>query len=272
MSPKSPTHGECKLCHVTGELRDSHFIPKAAYKIIKESEGESPVVVNAEVSLQSDSQMRDHVLCAQCEERFNKNGESWVMKYCSRNAEGFKLKELIDASKPLTGNGLKVYSAALIPEIDLEQLTYFASSIVWRAAVHKWKLGKKRIEPIYLGTYREELRRYLLGETPFPKNAVVWVSVIPEEKLWNVFIPPYGEKVNQCKRYKFPFLGMSFMVFLGNQIDSTFREMCTLRSEKHFIYTGDPSTEMIIRDFGRVVAKSRPVGSLKNSLEDNSSE
>jgi len=272
MSPRSPTHGECKLCYATGELRDSHFIPKAAYKIIKESEGESPVVVNAEVSLQSDSQMKDYVLCPQCEERFNKNGESWVMKYCSRNAEGFKLKELIDASKPLGGNGLKVYSAALIPEIDLDQITYFASSIVWRAAVHKWKLGKKRIEPIYLGPYREELRRYLLGETHFPKNAVVWVSVIPEEKLWNVFIPPYGEKVNQCKRYKFPFLGISIMVFLGNQIDSTFRDMCTLRSEKHFIYTGDPSTEMIIRDFGRVVAKARPVGSLKNSLEDTCSE
>lgn len=99
MSPKSPTLGQCKLCHATGELRDSHFIPKAAYKIIKESEGESPIVVNAEVSLQSDSQMKDYVLCAQCEERFNKNGESWVMKYCSRNAEGFNLKELIERLK-----------------------------------------------------------------------------------------------------------------------------------------------------------------------------
>lgn len=267
MSSKSPTHGECKLCHATGELRDSHFIPKAAYKIIKESEGEAPVVVTADVSIQTDSQMRDYVFCRQCEERFNKNGESWVMKYCSRNAEGFKLKELIDASKPIAGNGLRVYSVADTPEIDVDKLTYFASSIIWRAAMHKWRLGKKRVEPIYLGTYREELRLYLLGLTPFPKNAVVWVSVIPEEKLWNVLIPPYGEKVNQCMRYKFPFLGISFIVFLGNQIDSAFRDMCTLRSEKQFIYTGDPSTEMIVRDFGRVVAKSRPVGSLKSSFE-----
>jgi len=57
MSSSNPTHGECKLCHATGELRDSHFIPKAAYKIIKESQGESPVVVNAEVSLQTDNQI-----------------------------------------------------------------------------------------------------------------------------------------------------------------------------------------------------------------------
>jgi hypothetical protein len=272
MSSNSPTRGECKLCHTIGELRDSHFIPKAAYKIIKQSEDESPVVVNAEVGLQTDSQMKDYVLCPQCEERFNKNGESWVMKYCSRNAEGFRLKKLIAASKPLAGNGLKVYSAALLPEIDLNQLTYFASSILWRAAVHKWKIAKKTVEPIYLGPYREELRRFLLAETLFPQKAVIWVSIVPEEKLWNVFIPPYGEKVEQCTRYKFVFLGISFMLFFGSQIDSVFREMCTLRSEKHFIYTGEPSTEMITRDFGRVVAKSRPVGSLRNVFEGNKSK
>ena len=107
MSPESIIRGECRLCCVTGELRDSHFIPKAAYKIIKESEGESPVVVNAEVSFQTDRQIKDHVLCPKCEERFNKNGENWVMKYCSRNDDGFKLKELIDKSKPI-GNVLLV--------------------------------------------------------------------------------------------------------------------------------------------------------------------
>jgi len=54
---------------------------------------------------------------------------------------------LLDASKPLAGNGLKVYSAALLPEIDLEQLTYFASSIVWRAAVHKWRRTETGVRP-----------------------------------------------------------------------------------------------------------------------------
>ena len=96
MSTNITTQGECRLCRATGELRVSHFMPKAAYKIIKESDGESPVVVNADVSLQTDRQMKDYVLCPKCEERFNKNGENWVMKYCSRNADGFKLKELIE--------------------------------------------------------------------------------------------------------------------------------------------------------------------------------
>jgi hypothetical protein len=210
--------------------------------------------------------MKDYVLCAQCEERFNKNGESWVMKYCSRNAEGFKLKELIDASKPSASNGLKVYSAADIPDIDVDELTYFAASIVWRAAVHNWKLGKKRIERIYLGSYSEELRQYLLGETSFPKNAVVWISIIPDENFWNTFTAPYGEKVNQCWRYKFQFLGISFMLFLGKLIDPEFRSMCTLRSEKKFVYVADEANEMVIRDFGRVIAKSKPVGVLAKRL------
>lgn len=260
--------GQCKLCHSTGELLDSHFIPRAAYKLIQQSDKEPPIAVRSTITLQTNEQITDYVFCAACEDRFNKNGEAWVMKYCARSADEFRLKQLIDDSKPIAGNGLKVYSAAQIPQINVEKLAYFAASIIWRAAIHNWRFGKQEIRRFYLGTrYMEELRQYLLGESSFPQNSVVWVSIISEPKLWGSFVAPYGEKFNQCWRYKFPFLGISFMFFLGKLIDPQIRSMCTLRSERKLLYTGDQDNEMVIRDLGRVISKSRPVGSLRKRIE-----
>jgi len=252
--------GVCKLCLLQSELQDSHFLPKSAYKLIQQSENEPPVVIKHTVTLQTNEQMRDYVLCRKCEQLFNENGERWVMEHCFRNDGGFKLKNFIEASSPVMGNGLKVYSAAAIPQIDVEKLAYFVTSVVWRASIHDWKSGKDRIRRLYLGKYTEELRRYLLGETPFPENAAVWVSIIPEPGLWMTASPPYGERLNECWRYKLPFLGISFMFFLGARIDQTIRRMCTLRSPEKFVYMGDVASEMVIRDFGRLIVKSRPVG------------
>jgi hypothetical protein len=161
------------------------------------------------------------------------------MGHCHRAGQGFRLKDLIDAAKPVGVIGLKVYAAAGIPQINVEKLTYFIASIMWRGAAHEWKSGRDKIRRLFLGSrYEEELRRYLLGEAAFPQNAALWVSVIPESGLWNTVSAPYGERLNQCWRYKFIFLGVTFMFFLGARIDPIIRKMCTYRSEEHFIFYG----------------------------------
>jgi hypothetical protein len=184
------------------------------------------------------------------------------MKHCSRNEDGFKLKELLDATKPLFENKLTVYSAAAAPKIDLDKLGYFVASVLWRASVHEWKSGKDRIGRLYLGKYTEELRRYLLGGTTLPQNLVVWVSIVPDQKLWSAATPPYGDRMNKCWEYRFPFLGIHFTIFLGARIDPVIRQMCSIRSKEKFIFSGEPAAEMVIRDFGGLISKSRPVGAL----------
>lgn len=263
MSPSHPNIGICKLCHSRGELRDSHFIPKSAYRLILRSEGTPPVVIKPTVAMQTNEQVRDYVLCQTCEQRFNESGEQWVMEHCYRDGQGFKLKDLIDSTEPVMGNGLKMYSASGIPQINVEKLTYFIASIMWRGAIHEWKSGKDKIRRVYLAKYTKELQSYLLGEAAFPQNAVLWVSIIPDSKLWNTVSPPYGEKLNQCWRYKFIFLGISFMFFLGARIDPIIRRTCIYRSPEKFIFMGDETSEMVIRDFGKLIRQSRPVGSLK---------
>lgn len=254
--------GTCKLCLSEAELQDSHLLPKAAYRIIQESDGDPPVITKPTVSMHTNEQMRDYVLCRDCEQRFSRNGEQWVMEHCFRNEAGFKLKELLDSSTPLMENKLTVYSAAAVPKIDMDRLTYFAASVLWRASIHDWKSGKDKVRRLYLGKYTEELRHYLLGETTFPKNVVIWLSVIPEQKLWCAATPPYGDRMNECWEYRFPFLGIFFTIFLGARIDPVIRHMCSFRSVEQFVFSGEPATEMVIRDYGGLIAKSRPVGAL----------
>jgi hypothetical protein len=256
----SPVQGVCKLCHSAGELRRSHFIPAGAYRLIQESLGEPPVVIKQALTIQKNEQATAHILCPKCEDRFNENGERWVLDHCYRVGEGFKLKSLIDGTEPVMGNGLKVYSAVGIPEIEVGKLAYFVASILWRGSVHEWRSGKETIRTPSLGSkYEEDVRRYLLGEASFPDDAAVWVSIIPNENLWSAVCIPYGEKMQQFWRYKFIFLGIVFMFFLGKLSSYTVRRACSFRSPEQFIFVGDETSDMVIRDFGRLIVKSKRI-------------
>ena len=59
--------------------------------------------------------------------------------------------------------------------IDTEWLAYFALSLVWRAAVHDWAFpdGSKSTR-LVLGSYEEQIRGYLLGDSPFPAHALLF--------------------------------------------------------------------------------------------------
>ena len=73
--------GECRLCKLTAELKNSHFIPAAFYKAAKRSDPnqEDPIVVTKNVVLQTSKQATAHLLCGECEDRFNKSGEKWTL-------------------------------------------------------------------------------------------------------------------------------------------------------------------------------------------------
>ena len=255
----------CKLCRSSSELLESHYIPKAAYKIISRINQSPPVIVGDNVAIQSGKQMTDRLLCPACEDRFNKNGEGWVLSHCFRGDDDFKLKSLIQTQTALWGNDrIQAYSAAAVPEIETEKLVYFAASIIWRGAVHQWKLDRIPTTLLEIGPkYKEELRLYLLGEASFPTNAVVWVSVIPTAGLSHTFTPPFGEKdQRQFWKYRFTLLGITFIFLLGNRLDWEARLMCTYRSPEKWIYSGTDVSDNLIRDLAPSMRTARPVGSL----------
>ena len=111
------------------------MLPKAGYRLLQKSQGGAPPVLIKAVTMVKDEQVHAHLLCSNCEERFNDCGESWVLQHCNRFDEGFELHNLVTAARPeFESEGLKVYAGAQIAGIDSAKLAYFAMSAFWRAS------------------------------------------------------------------------------------------------------------------------------------------
>jgi hypothetical protein len=55
---------------------------------------------------------------------------------------------------------------------SVEAISYFAASMFWRASVHDW--NNRADEPIQLGPYEEQFRKYLMEESDFPVDCALW--------------------------------------------------------------------------------------------------
>lgn len=257
--------GTCKLCGQSEvALRDSHLLPKAAYRLLaRTQDGDAPIVTNSNVAIATNEQVRGYVFCEQCEARLNKNGEAWTLNHCFRESQGFALREALEAETPVFDNGpeLKVWAAAEIASIDPSQLIYFASSIFWRRSVHEWKSGKKAIVSLQLSKkYESQFREFLLGNNQFPENAVLWLNVISDENLYNYFTFPYGGKEKDYWRYQFQFLGLAFTLYLGSLVPVTVRQYCFVRSAKRYITMSKAADNMVLTHARKLQSKSKPIG------------
>lgn len=73
---------DCALCLKPNvDLLNSHYIPKGLYKVLRKPllKNPNPVRVSRSMALLTTEQTSDYLLCAECEKRFNLNGEKWVI-------------------------------------------------------------------------------------------------------------------------------------------------------------------------------------------------
>jgi hypothetical protein len=80
--------------------------------------------------------------------------------------------------------------------IDTDQLSYFALSIVWRAAVHQWTMAfGDKSTVVHLGTTEQPTRDFLLGNAVFPPDVMVWSLVCADTASIRTFLlPTYAHK------------------------------------------------------------------------------
>jgi hypothetical protein len=222
--------GVCKLCLREKDLQSSHFLPAATYKSLlnPEETNPSPYLMSETKTVESSRQIKDYVLCGDCERLFNDNGERWVLARMA--AEGkFPLREMLRKAIPIRSiPGLTTYAAGTIAEIDVDKLEYFALSVFWRAAVHDWKpIFGEKYERLELGPYRERLREFLFGIAPFPSNVITMVSVYEEEEfVRSMFLPSAGTpRREEGRPYSFLIPGIQFSMVLGNRLRAESREL-----------------------------------------------
>jgi len=193
--------GTCKLCTLTKDLQESHLMPRALYRMARGSGAngnQDPHVLTAKVRKPTSHQIKDYVLCRDCEQRFSTNGEDYVMRLVTKRNGQFPLLDILKAkATPLRGKKWTAYTTAQTPDLDRSKIAYFALSVFWRASIHTWEQESGEKQRIDLGKkYNEEIRRYLLVETPIPKNATLLVAACTDEESQKTFyVPEENEKV-----------------------------------------------------------------------------
>lgn len=227
--------GTCKLCLKECTIQDSHLIPAAAFARIRAAEknpSRHPIVITRSTSVRTSDQPRAYLLCADCEDRFNRWGERPVLSLSANSLFGdtarFPLLERLQLSMgKRTAIGFR-YSATRTG-IDTDVLAYFALSLAWRAAVAEWrgKLGSS-IAKVDLGTTEEPIRLFLLHNKPFPDHVAIIVHVCSDRISHGILLPPsltvglYGPST------EVHVLGINYFVFTGLDIDPTIRQMCCI--------------------------------------------
>ena len=262
--------GKCALCLQTADLQDSHFLPKAFYKLARNAgdKNPNPIIVNPNVAMKTSQQASDHLLCAVCEDRFNKGGESWITQHCWRSETNFPLHFALKAAMPgYASNDFSVYKAVEIPGVDVGKLTYFAMSVFWRGAVHQFGpiAGHKPVK-LELGPYAEELRQFLLGTAGFPADIVLAVTVnsTPATGKNEMMVFPWlKDHRPNMRQFSFVIPGVTFQMFTGKGITKAVRDMCIVRSPANYIYMAPSMEEANMTNMARLLAKSRPVGNLR---------
>ncbi|MDA9524135.1 hypothetical protein XI06_28620 [Bradyrhizobium sp. CCBAU 11434] len=196
----------------------------------------NPFIHGAERSLQTSKQAQQHLLCSDCEQRFSKRGEAWVMSHCWRSVGEFRIQQILFKSNPIIANDtLKIYAGSAIPKLDMDKLVYFGASVFWRAAVCEWSLSSERIN-IQLGGYREELRRYLLDEAMFPRNVVLHIGVSALSGTLDACLFPKSSRTKTgIHRHRFIIPGMYFTMLAGSKISDNERFLCAAQSSGRHI-------------------------------------
>jgi hypothetical protein len=258
-----PLIGVCMLCQQARELRESHFVPKALYRLLRavgSLRKPDPVLLTAAGRQQTSFQATAYLLCADCEERFDRNGEEWVMRHCYRGRDRFRLRTLLEQSAPVDSwpDGV-VSCASAVSEVDIERLVYFCTSVFWRAAVRDWESSGQKYEAISLGAkYQKEIRQYLLGNSDFPKNAVVTIIVSQLKRPALVFNFPDTVRVESSHCHTLHIPGIAFQLLLGNQVLHESAETCTLRSPLHPIFVCKDGDARVQRNILKLMGKAAP--------------
>jgi hypothetical protein len=253
--------GVCALCRNTRELLDSHFLPKALYRLLRANEKRNPHPARLTSSgrQQTAFQASSHLLCAECESRFDQNGENWVMRHCYRGRGVFRLRAFLESINPSEVDAkIQTYSALLVPTIDIGRLVYFSTSVFWRASVQDWYVEGLRYTAIRLGEkYQEQIRLFLLGKAHFPDNAAVMVALSQLRTPALVFGFPDTVRVESgyCHRLHIP--GIDFLMTVGKKLDEE-HLTCILHSPTHPIFVCGDGDARAQREVLKLMGKVAP--------------
>jgi hypothetical protein len=226
----------CPLCEqptAPGDLRKSHFIPKAFYYVGKKKLQFATRAAKGEVH----KHIKNVLLCKACELRLDQNGESEVTRVLApKVVDGFPLHEKLRLALPRESHPeLDRFSGDDLG-IDMDKFAYFALSLVWRASAHDWEMPDGNILPrVQMGDFEPPIREYLMGGE-FPPDTAVIVIVCKDEEIRKVWNLPMIDVADNSLTFRFILRGVMFRVMMGRRLPEYFRVRCCRSPRKCLFY------------------------------------
>lgn len=247
--------GTCALCKKQESLQNSHLIPKWAYRRVCEADPaspRSPVLVADGSAVSTNKQITRYLLCAECEQRFSTR-EDYIARLTTLESGRIRLFDNITRMDAPHHN-----LALLNQEVDAEQIAYFAASVMWRG--HVMTGGCK------LGAYEPIFREYLLGQAPFPNQAVVSVGLFTESPHIDALgwvSAPASQKTGLLWVHGFLIAGLAFRCLVGKALDQNLHQVSLAGpASQKFAYLFKPEECSDFLAAVEVATKSKPRGRL----------
>src|SRR5438874_1584749 len=226
-----PVVGQCKLCLQQKQLRESHLMPSALY-----APGKKGIQFSTRSqSGQNPKHMKTHLLCSDCEQRFNQLGESEVLRWLAPKArKEFPLHDRLRVALPCgeisphsTYNsadvGYSVYKGNDVG-LDTERFAYFTLSVAWRRSIHEWMNFDGTPLPRWnLGAFGAQMRTFLVGEAGFPPDTAVMIVVCSDAHSREFWTAPTSDVVYNCLGFEFLARGVYFRALMGYHLSPSFR-------------------------------------------------
>jgi hypothetical protein len=212
--------GQCRLCLKDRPLHKSHLMPRALY-----AHGKRKITYASRVrSGENPQEIKGHLLCFDCEQRFDSLGEKEVLKWLApKNPKAFPLHDRLRVACPCDKSPpdyppLQVFKCADIG-VDAEKFVYFTLSVIWRRAVHDWPGFDNELLPRWnLGTFGEQLRTFLAGESLFPPDTAVMVVACSDSYSREIFWAPTQNVLFNCLAFEFLARGVYFRALMGKHL------------------------------------------------------
>jgi hypothetical protein len=235
--------GTCALCLRLLRLQQSHLLPAALYRCLTNPAvpNERPILVERTITSTTSRQIRQPLLCKDCEHKVNVGGEQSTLRL-TWNWDSFPILDVLHRHAPFEVMSTAAAYSGVQAGIDTEKLGYFALSVIWRAAVRRWPTIFGGIAAtIDLGNAQEGIRLYLHGDAPFPQNAVVVLTVCTDWTSKPILcFPSYvADSAISYPQLGFHCCGLKFRVSLGADIPTWLREVCCVRGPEHPIFVSD---------------------------------
>ena len=244
ISEMSRKERQCKLCLQSKKLVESHLMPRAVYEAARRP-GNDTILVSPEVVMPATRHVKDYLLCRDCENLLNCDGESWVLPRLATTYTHFPMHQALVSEVPImVDSEFTVYSGARNPLIDVDSIINFSMGLFWKSSVHSWKGGRSKEPLIELGPYSERFRSFLFDKTKFPEHVALWVcAASPHSAILGFHAPYEAERSQTWRNFLCLVPGIHFMLAVGKGIPHDLSKFSISHNLKAPILVSDPFTE-----------------------------